>query len=88
MTDDAKHKHSLPKWTKQKNPWGLDMVMRVAKVPYARNVENSPGVLFDVCDGAPSCWNVNGLFLKCFFASSSAGVKISSMYELAFTFAP
>lgn len=45
-------------------------------------------VLFDVCDGAPSCWKVNGFSLKCFFASWSAGVKINSMYEFVFTFAP
>ena len=43
LTDDAKHKHLLPKWTKQTNIWGLGLVMKLAKVPYSRNVENCPG---------------------------------------------
>ena len=45
-------------------------------------------VFLDVCDGAPSCWKMNGLSLKCFLAAWSAGVKIVSMYTFVFTFTP
>ena len=49
QTDDAKHKHLPPKWTKQKNPWGFGLVMRVAKVLrvcIARAVEFNNGFTF------------------------------------------
>ena len=45
-------------------------------------------VFLDVCDGAPFCWKMNGLSLKCFLAAWRAWVKIVSMYAFVFTFAP
>ena len=39
-----------------------------------------------VCEGVPSCWKVNSQFLKCFFISPRAGVKILLMYTFVFTF--
>ena len=45
-------------------------------------------VLFDLCDGAPSCWDVNRLSMKCILAFWSAGVEMNSMYKALLTFAP
>ena len=58
LTDDAKHKHLPPKWTKQKNSWGLVLVISSLQKRGKLSWHHF-WVLFDVCDGAPSCWNVN-----------------------------
>ena len=45
-------------------------------------------VLFAVWEGAPSCWKVNGLSLKCFFTWTWAGVKRSAIYKFALILEP
>ena len=45
-------------------------------------------VFFAVCEGAPSCWKVKGLTLKCIFISTCTRVKVFSIYDFAVILAP
>ena len=69
---------------------------RVAKVPYSRNVENCSDTFSEFRSTCVMVLRLAGTWMTCSWRVSlpvyywclSAGVKINSMYEFVFTFAP